>query len=300
MDRSRLAAWVLVCSVVAAGTAHADEADRLVEEGEALARAGDPSGAVSKFKAADKAVPKTRHSCLVGLAYLRMQRWGQAEVAIGRCRSRATSRDPAPDWIGEAEKQLETGLATAKVAPVTFVVTPAVDAQLAISTFGEGEDFRPRMLHLAPGSYKVAAVSSGYAGEQTFQVTGTAAQTVTVQLRAILPDSGEPLPVGPTEGAPPKRRARWVFLGAGVLLGGAIASHATAYHYQGKLDDSEAAFDKYEGRYDTFRVLTYGLYIAAGLTAGAGFWLWRSEKNQVRVTGEVGAGGGSVWLEWRR
>ncbi len=191
------------------GSAMADpsnpDVDVLVAEGEALAKAGNFSAATEKWKTADKALPRAKHACLIGLAYTRREYWPQAEVFFARCRKNASVSDPVPTWLDAAEKQLEEKLAIAPVAAIKLSVDPPeAAAQFIVSSFAPDEAFGPRVIHLGLGSHTVTVTAPGYARTTvTVEVKNKADQFITVSLKkpgeSPTNDPNQvPLPVGAT------------------------------------------------------------------------------------------------------
>lgn len=197
----------LVAGIAEFGSAMADDSnpkvDALVAEGEALAKAGNFSAATEKWKSADKALPRAKHACLIGLAYTRREYWPQAEVFFARCRQNASASDPVPTWLDAAEKQLEEKLAIAPVAAIKLSVDPpAAAAQFIVSSFAPDEAFGPRVIHLGFGSHTVTVTAPGYASTSvTVDVKNKADQFISVSLKkpgeSPTNDPNQvPLPVG--------------------------------------------------------------------------------------------------------
>src|SRR5262245_29224311 len=121
----------IVCSI---GVARADAIDDLVAKGEELAKQREYSQAIAAFKEADLSRPTAANACRIGLAYTRRELWSQAEVFFARCRERATSTDPPPDWAGEAELALVQKIDSARVPAIEIAVTP-LEARVRILAF---------------------------------------------------------------------------------------------------------------------------------------------------------------------
>src|SRR5260221_4772999 len=142
--------------VTIARPARADDVDDLVVQGEALAKQAEWSRAITAFKAADAQRPRAKHACLIGLAYTRRELWAEAELFLSVCRQRASTGDPLPEWIAEAEGQLAAKLAASNAAPVAIATDPAsAPAVMSVSSFAPDEKFPARTIHLAPGVHVV-------------------------------------------------------------------------------------------------------------------------------------------------
>jgi uncharacterized protein HemY len=103
--------------------ARADDTADLVTKGQELAKQGAWSQAITAFKQADAQQPRAQNACFIGLAYLRRELWGQAELHFAICHARAKPDDPLPEWAAEAETQLAQKLAVQNVAAVTIEAT---------------------------------------------------------------------------------------------------------------------------------------------------------------------------------
>ena len=207
----RLIAFILGLAIGLAefGSAQADgpnpNVDVLVAQGEALAKAGNFSAAIEKWKTADKFTPRAKHACLIGLAYTRREYWPQAEVFFARCRQTASASDSLPTWLDAAEKQLAEKLAIAPVAAVKLSVDPpSAAAQCIVSSFAPDEAFGPRVVHLGFGFHSVTVTAPGYISTTvTVDVQNKADQFITVSLKKLDETSTHdanqvPLPVGAT------------------------------------------------------------------------------------------------------
>src|SRR5258706_9918057 len=129
----------LVIAVLPA-LAHADVVDDLDAKGEELGKLGNWTLAIDAFKQADAQRPNTKHACLIGLAYVRRELWPQAELFFARCRGRASSSDPLPDWLADAQQQLDQKLTAANTVAVSFAIIPAIAApQISVSSFAPDE-----------------------------------------------------------------------------------------------------------------------------------------------------------------
>ena len=126
----------------------------LVAQGDELARSGEFSKAIAAFKHAEAIAPSAATECRIGLVYTRRELWSEAEIFFARCKQHATAADPTPEWFADAEAQLAQKLTDTDAAPIEVHVEPAQPiAKIAVSSFPPDEDFEPRTIHLAPGTY---------------------------------------------------------------------------------------------------------------------------------------------------
>lgn len=109
-------AVTLAARVVEADGDGDPDPDALVAEGEDLARRGEYSRAIARFKQAERIEPHAANACRIALTYLRRELWPQAEIFLAQCRQRSSTADPAPGWLPEAEKELASKLAEVDVA----------------------------------------------------------------------------------------------------------------------------------------------------------------------------------------
>jgi hypothetical protein len=272
--------------LLATSTAVADEADDLVAAGEALARRGEYSQAIERFKQADARRPRARNACLIALTYTRRELWAQAEVALASCHARARAGDSLPPWVGELDQTLAAKLAAVDVAPITIAVDPpAQPATISISSFSPDETFAPRVVHLAPGMYTVTATApDGRQAMSTVVIVDRAPQTVSLRF------------------FPPHRRSKlpWIVAGAGGLLaaGGLAYDLLAVQPVRARLEDAAARADGVawaaDSRiFDRRRALAIGLFAGAALAVGTGVVL-RFTLDRREVMLGVGAGGLTV------
>jgi hypothetical protein len=252
---------------------YADPAQRLSLRGQALARSGRLTAAIDVFKQADRLAPRARHSCLIGLAYLRRELWTQAELYLEQCRERATSHDPAPDWLPLAEQQLRRRSAHAQLAPIDVRVEPSsVSAAIEFSSFALGEQFAPGQVRLPRGLHVLTATApSRPAVHAVVEVTDTSARSVVLRFA----DS------------PPPRSSVPAALAA---LGGTTLAAGLGYHVFAR---------------DERRPVTYALYGAGGAAlAGAlvlRYTLYRdAPEHAPRVLTNIGGEATTLALEWQR
>jgi hypothetical protein len=125
--------------------ARADDTADLVAKGQQLAKQGAWSQAITAFKQADAQQPRAQNACFIGLAYLRRELWGQAELHFAICHARATPDDPLPKWAAEAAR---AKLADQNVAAVTIEVADA-KPEIAATGFLPDEKLGRGTIHLA-------------------------------------------------------------------------------------------------------------------------------------------------------
>lgn len=306
-----IAAAIAVGPRMAAAQVDVAEVDKLVAEGEELARQGEFSQAIDRFQKADAIAERTRHACLIGLVYTRRELWAEAELFFARCRSRATVTDPVPDWLAEAERQLAAKLAVAEVAPVEIRIEPAGVAARVTVSLAPDEYFAPRVIHLPRGNHTITAALDGYeTTSETVEIKSRDAVVVTLTMRkpgAVVAPVPVPAPdVRPARGRSP---AKWLWIGAGGAAVIGVGFHFLASRERGYLEDaretnSTELYDKHESAFDTYRAVTFAAYGAA-ITAGViGTVLYmtrdRESASGPELGGTITGDGAMVTLGWRR
>jgi hypothetical protein len=294
-----------VTSLAYAGPSAAE----LESEGQQLAKDGRYTEAVTAFKAADRLQPTAGHACLIALAYTRRELWPQAEVFLATCHERATAADPLPDWVPLAEKQLAERLAAIEVAAVSIKVDPAdAPAQLTVSSFAPDESFGPRTIHLPTGHHTIIVTAAGFETERhELEITDKTAQDVVIKLYR----PGERPTAKPQLVVRESSKVPILLFGAGGTLGVAgLIVHIFLYWPARKdleTDSQTGNLTQYqadEGKYDTRRLLTLGLYGASALAIGAGlvlkYTVFKHHDEAPLVSIVPQAGGGMVSLGWQR
>ena len=158
----RVVAITTCVVLLATASARAETAEELRIHGETLAKDGRYSEAIDAFKAAERKEHRSRHACLIGLAYERRQEYSQAEIYLDLCKAGATAADPLPEWAPEAFRVLGAALSAQKLVAVMVMASPP-DARITVSTFAPDDSFTARTVHLAPGKYTFSATAAGYA-----------------------------------------------------------------------------------------------------------------------------------------
>jgi hypothetical protein len=305
---------LVVCVVLMSSLAHAEttdpstEADAapvvaddpLIEQGQELAKQGEFSRAIQLFKQADAKHPTAAHACLIGLVYTRRELWSQAEIFFDRCHKRATAADPVPDWLSAAELQLVKKLSEVDAAPIEIHVLPEnVASRIVVSSFPSDEQFEPRVVHLAPGTYVVTATAPDREpATVSLTVVPRTAQIVTL----VLPRPPPPPPPPPTRD---ERIGRILLIGAaGVAIAGG-GFHLLASYERGKLDDAArindpVEWDHHRGSFEHARAITIGCYAAAAIAGTIGIVMSRHHREGPVVTAGVGHGVATIGVEWRR
>jgi hypothetical protein len=308
---------VLVALAIAsaARVAHADEPpppdpDVLVKEGEDLARGGEYSRAIERFKQADALRPRARNACLVGLAYTRREFWPQAEIFFASCKARATVDDPAPDWLPEAEATLAAKIAEVAVAAVELRVEPGgAEALLSVSSFLPDELFAPRTIHLPPGTHVIKASAPGFATtSETVEVNSREPVTVTITLvPAGTGTEAKPKPPPPPEAEWKRSKVpRYLLIGAGAAAVAGAVFHGLAYRERGELVDAVdandlARYDEHEGTFDTYRAATFAFYGAAVAAGAIGAVLYFTDTRPAETIAVTPtAGGAMLTIGWER
>lgn len=306
-----------MCSIAPA-IAFAESGEEMRARGEQLAKDGRFTEAIDAFKAAEKLEPRARHSCLIALAYTRIEYWPQAEIFLAECEARATPADPVPEWVPMAKQQLVERLASVNVAPVEIKVEPAgVDVKLAVSSFAADELFSPRTIHLRPGRQTIIATAKGYNDAQkTIEVPNDRSpQTVTITMLPVTDKSGGGTGGGGGTGvvspAAPASKVPLVVMASGgglVLVGAALH----LFYFRPIKDDLQAASDandqqeynKLSPKFDTRRNVTIAVYGVGAATLVTGlilkFTVFKQKESPVQVSVTPHEGGGMVSVGWQR
>ncbi len=300
-----------LCSFAPA-IALAESGEEMRARGEQLAKDGRFTEAVDAFKAAERLEPRARHSCLIALAYTRIEYWPQAEIYLAECEARATAADPVPEWVPMAKQQLVERLASVNVAPVEIKVEPAgVDVKLAVSSFAPDELFSPRTIHLRPGRQTIIATAKGYNDAQkTIDVPDDRSpQTVTITLLPV----GESKPgggsIGTTHSAPASK-VPLVLMGTG---GGLVVVGAALHLFYFKPARDDLANAKTQMAYNTLdatnkfekrRNITLAVYGVGAATLVTGlilkFTVFKHKETPVQVGVTPHDGGAVVTVGWSR
>ncbi len=278
----------------------ADEVDDLVRAGETFAKQGEWTQAITAFKAADAQRPAAKHACLIGLAYTRRELWPQAEIFFERCRARATTDAPVPEWLDDAERTLAEKLATSRSTAVTITVTPTTTlAQIEVSAFAPDETFSPRTIHLAPGTYTLTALAPNHRTvKQTLVVDGTVPE-LAIEL-VLVPLADVPRPRAPS-------RVPTSVMG----VGGAIVGLGVVHHVlltrpsRDRLAGStNASYDLARDEFLSRRRLTLALYGIGVLSVATGlvlrYTVFKRDQPSVEIGATANHGGASVTIGWRR
>lgn len=276
--------------------------------GEQLAKQGDFAGAIAKFKAADAVYENAAHACLIGLAYARLQRWGEADLWVSLCEERASSTEPPPTWLPSVRRDIARGLADAGVADVDIRLAPPVaGARIGVSIFAPDERFAPRTFHLPPGHHEIVVDAPGYLeARRTIEITDTTPRRLTIRLEPA-PATAAPPPPAPPAPTPPATRPdplphRLVLAGA-IVAGAGLASYGVMSYAWLQLRDrneSRGTYDTYHPIYTASRVATVGLCAAGAGLAVAGYLLHRRHPEAPAPAIAPTEGGAVLGLEWQR
>jgi hypothetical protein len=273
--------------------ARADDTADLVAKGQELAKQAEWSQAITAFKQADAQQPRAQNACFIGLAYLRRELWGQAELHFAICHARAKPDDPLPEWAAEAEAQLAQKLADQNVAAVTIEVTPAdAKPEIAATGFLPDEKLGRGTIHLVPGHYIFTFTTPGYRTvTRELQITTKDPQLVSV---ALDPPGAVP--------PPPPGNLRWYLIGAGVALGGigVILDVTKLQSERDELGKSAVVFDQHSGSFDTWRDVTVGLWLGGAVLTGIGTYLAVRAHSDVAVTAKIDHQSSLLYVGWSR
>ena len=243
---------------------------------------------------------------MIALAYTRRNLWPEAEIFRTKCHERATPTDPLPDWMPEADKQIDNAIATANVAEVTISIEPAdaaAAAQLTVSSFAPDEKFPPRVIHLPPGIHQIFASAPGYEdGHQLVDIKDKTPQKVVIKLmkpgEAPPPEVGKPA----TEEAPSK--LPWVVMGAGVgvvAIGGVF--NLLARNEFDKINGKPVGmFD--DSTWKLYRNVSYGSFVVGGAAIATGVILkltvFKNKESAPAVSFVPQSGGAMFSVGWAR
>lgn len=271
--------------------AHADQAERLIEQGVALRVQGKLLEALDAFKRAHALAPSARTLAQMGLAEGALHRWVAAEDHL----SAALASHDTP-WIEVARNReaLEQALGTVRAHIGTVKVLGAAGARVTADDRDLGPLPVASPLHLPEGPVHLKATAPGY-GTTEVAVTIVAGSEQTVVLPLVpLPSPAPPAtPVHLDEPAPPVRWKTWTGLSLLVASAAAIATGAVWVVLDGHSSCPVTA-TPCKFVYDT--KLQGSLTIGAGVAAGTagGLLLWSG-----RHPAALAAGPGSLALVGR-
>ena len=305
-----------------AGADGVDEERRLVAEGEALAHGGRYTEAIARFHAADAALPRAAHDCLIALARRHRQEWAQAELHVARCHERAAASadDPVPAWGEALRAEIAGELEKRNFARLTVEVTPEAardHAEVQVSTLGDLERFAPRTVFVPVAvPVVVTVVAPGYQ---------PARRSLTVEARpgrverfdllpGEAPDAPAPAePPAPADSVVERRPAPvpagagarpWIALGtAGVGFAVGVTFHVLAADTRDQLARAAtgADWDRHEADFDRQRAVAVIGYGVAAIAGGLGaYWLATAPRAGVRLEAAAIDGGAIVCVGWSR
>jgi hypothetical protein len=299
----------------------AGPAVELEAEGERLARDKHFLAAIEKFKAAYHAEPHARDMCLVALAYARLEQWSEADLYLQLCHQRSGPNDPLPEWIDDADGQIERGIGAADVARVEIEVTPDdVSPDLRVSTFAGDDPAITRSIHLVPGHHVITASAPGYLEVAVpIDITDRSPRKLAIVLERTAPKPAtdhtmdRTTTVRPPVGSAakqvtasrPRSRVPMVLLATAAALGAAGGGVELTYYRQQHdqlLADEQRTDGKYfrdEPAYDHARELVIGLYLLAGISAITAV-VWNESAGRGLIGFAPTTGGGLVTLGWQR
>ncbi len=289
------------------------KAKALVIEGAALGDAGDWSGAIERFRAANAIFWKASRHCNIGLGYAELKRLPEANHHLRQCQS--NSAKALPDWVADIDRDILKQLTNGRYATVRFH-TPTPGATVSIpSVFPDDRLTAPVSVWLPEGEHAVTVTAPDRVAEtRTLTVVAGASQRVEVTLTEAAPVVAPPTidpPTTPiveppaTSNVEPSATPRvepvdsdstlaYVLLGTGAAA--AIAGGVTWGLALGTKSDAEKLFagDAFDRKLDDFelqRGLTYGLVGVGGamLLVGGGLLLFDRGADSGTVMG-VSAG----------
>jgi hypothetical protein len=297
---------IVIAGVCGVSVARADTVGDLEAKGEELAKDGRFTEAIDTFKQADRFVPRASHACLIALAYTRREAWSQAELFFALCHQRTRPGDPLPDWLPKAEAQLAERLATANVALVDVKIEPAnAHAFLTVSSFAPDEEFEPRKVHLTLGTHLITVKADGWeTAGQSVTITSRDETAVVIKLHRVGEHPAEPVARVSRVSSP----VPWIVIGGGGAVGlVGVIFHVTQFRDAYNALNTAANDQVYkmkEGKYDTDRLITAGLYGVSAITIGIGVVLkyttFRDREVPVQVVVNPVSGGGVISVEWWR
>lgn len=275
-------------------------ADRLLAEGERLAKTGDYAQALERFQAARSRFPGALVDCYIGLAYARLERWPEAYLVFQR--SQETGATVLPGWCERGGKlgldiaaQLQAGL----FAAVEIQAEP-MGARVRVVGVDEAQELgAPVTLWLPLGTHTVVVEKIGYVSqERRVSLTSSAAKLVQVLLEPqhdsaeSQPSRGGPAVVLPPRPPPPApaepgnfSRGPWPWvslsLGAAGLAAGVVL-HRKALGTGAAAADLPpgAAFDEKLASFERERALALGAYAISAVATGVFAYLFLGRSNE--------------------
>jgi hypothetical protein len=289
----------LVCGMVAglvwlAGSAHAESgtdeevADRLLAEGESLAKSGDYTQALARFRDARAHAPTALADCFIGLAHARLDRWSEAHLVYERSQQRGAT--VLPSWCqrgGKLDLEITAKLRSGSFAAVEIQVEP-MGARVRVEGLEEAQELvAPVTVWLALGTHAVTVEKSGYHPKERRVVLGSVSPRLVqvVLRRSEAPPASLPSERGakgdlPTSPAPlvaplqaTTRRGPWPWVVASLSAAGlavGIVFHIRAVEARAAAAElpAGAAFDEQLGTFERERVLALGGYAVSAVSAG--------------------------------
>jgi hypothetical protein len=303
--------------------ARADKRANLQSEGEKAAKEGRYADAIESFKQADEEDRRAAHACLISLAYTRRELWSQAQLWMGQCHARATTSDPMPDWVPQAEQLIASRLKTANVVAVAIDVTPSSqDTEVWVSSFAPDERFKPQTIYLAPGTHVIFAKVDGVTRQETIDISPSekAPRKVVIDFTATAAPTGggtteqpdgsrvvQPTPASPST---PSNT-----LSNSLLIGGGVVALAGVF-FQVKMGSARDTLDKYgadsmtpdynkykdaEPDFDRYRTLSIASYVVGAGLLVTGYFVRHTHKSETTVSAvPLPEGGGFVSIGWHQ
>ena len=280
---TRLVGCGLLLLLLAPGAARADEdakgrAGRLVEEGIAAYQAGDPRGALSRFREAYDLYPSPKIHLNLALALEQVGREFEAAEHYDRFLTETASEEVSRDKRAAALAALRR--LEPRVARLRLAFDGAAPASLVVN--GEARPIRPgRPVHVAPGMVSLEARAEGYqpaawrgeliAGEERvvrLVFSPSPAATPPPARDAARIEVARPAP------APPRRRRVWTWVAAGaaaaLAAGGTVMWLRTGDAYESYQDaPDDETWQRRREVVESRQTWTRALYVGAGAAAVA-------------------------------
>ncbi|MBT8494797.1 MAG: PEGA domain-containing protein [Deltaproteobacteria bacterium] len=293
------------------------ESDSLVNEGIDLAKQGDHQAAIDRFNRANGIAERASTHCNIGLAYLKLRAWAQADYHLAECDRQWEAEDgDKPDWLADNRKTAVTEMRRGSFGTLEITTRPST-ATVVVAPF-PGRRVHGR-LWLPAGRHEVRVSAPGYQEQRLELVVepgGRVRQAVSMERLAkevepandVSSSSSLGLVVGIAS----------IVVGAGMIPAGlyfrSAASDRTGAidtlngDYLSMTEDqlSEADYRRrYQELEDQAKLrnrLMVGSFVAGAVLVGIGGYLvydgLSSEPNERQISIGVGPGGAMVSRSW--
>jgi hypothetical protein len=239
-----------------AGAAPVDEANALIQKGNALRMAGDDLGSLPLLQQAYRINPGPRTAAHLGMAEYAVGRWADADRHLTEA-----LKSPDDAWVRKNHKQIVDSLRTAKTHVSRIEITgdpPGAEVLVNGQLVGRLPLAQP--IAISAGSVDIELRAPGYQpGQRTLSVTGGQYQPVVIRLAregsgapaaGASPQAGGGLrPPGPAaatveSGVGSATPPRWRPIAIGLSLGGAGLGLALGGYGTWQHDRQASAFNK--------------------------------------------------------